>query len=385
MGELIIMQSVIKEFITVWKILQSEGFDVTRIKQTITQNGKTRFMLLEDIKQGDISIQEIIERHNLDSKYPFGKVKMITRQAYKGQNGYAITEGDKEEIEKIGVMEKPKLSRARPMQDTKIKEFLRICHVLILEGYKINKIPSSVTQDKKTKTITLVQISQEGFNTGEVIEKHGLDANYPFGYMKRIVCQTYKGQNDYALDEEDRRKIEEYGILEKVEKLKANKITEFLHVCKILENYGVDLSEIPQVLTENGKKRRAELRDIKQENIDISEIIEDNGLDPYYQIGSWKTTIGQAYKGKGYYADIITEEDRRELKRMRVIKVGKKTKKRRTKRAKASKNGTKKARASGRNTIQALEAEQKRLEEQLYRAATLAAEVDKNGRGEMLE
>ena len=81
MGELIIMQSVIKEFITIWKILQSEGLDVTRIKQTITQNGKTRFMLLEDIKQGDISIQEIIERHNLDSKYPFGKVKMITRQA----------------------------------------------------------------------------------------------------------------------------------------------------------------------------------------------------------------------------------------------------------------------------------------------------------------
>lgn len=385
MGELIIMQSVIKEFITIWKILQSEGLDVTRIKQTITQNGKTRFMLLEDIKQGDISIQEIIERHNLDSKYPFGKVKMITRQAYKGQNGYAITEEDKEEIEKIGVMEKPKLSRARPMQDTKIKEFLRICHVLILEGYKINKIPSSITQDKKTETITLAQISQEGFNIGEVIEKHGLDANYPFGYMKRIVCQTYKGQNDYALDEEDRRKIEEYGILEKVEKLKANKITEFLHVCKILENYGVDLSKIPQVLTENGKKRRAELRDIKQENIDISKIIEDNGLDPYYQIGSWKTTIGQAYKGKGYYADIMTKEDRRELERMRVVKVGKKTKTKKTEKAKASKDGTKKARASRRNTIQALEAEQKRLKEQLYRAATLAAEVDKNGRGEMLE
>lgn len=138
-------------------------------------------------------------------------------------------------------------------------------------------------------------------------------------------------------------------------------------------------------LLKNGKKRRAELRDIKQENIDISKIIEDNGLDPYYQIGSWKTTIGQAYKGKGYYADIMTEEDRRELERMRVVKVGKKTKTKKTEKAKASKDSTKKARASGRNTIQALEAEQKRLEEQLYRAATLAAEVDKNGRGEMLE
>jgi len=82
--------------------------------------------------------------------------------------------------------------------------------------------------------------------------------------------------------------------------------TEFLQIIKILKDSGVDVNAIS--LTKKGIEKKSEwtqLKDIKQDGVDIEFIIRDKQLDENYEIGKKLNTFRNIYKGtiKGRMSD----------------------------------------------------------------------------------
>ena len=79
------------------------------------------------------------------------------------------------------------------------------------------------------------------------------------------------------ITEKEKKLVEELGLVEVGERQSV--IAKTLKIAQILHDNGIDLRKIQWSKTVNGKSKGIELRDIKQEEIDIEKIIEENGLD----------------------------------------------------------------------------------------------------------
>ena len=111
--------------------------------------------------------------------------------------------------------------------------------------------------------------------------------------------------------EEEKKELEELGIIPKEEKSIVAKTIEIL---KVLKANSVDLSKIKT----GSRKKRYLLKELRIEGIDIEKIIRENELDGDFKFGQAIGNVRQAYKGEGGYK--ITEEEKKELEELGIIK-----------------------------------------------------------------
>jgi len=323
-------ETSVAELLRILEILHLEGIDVKKVPKSKTTNGKQFSATLLDINQDGIDIHKIIQKHGLDKDYKIGRKINYMLQAYKGCGTCVITKEDRIKIERLGFNEE---------KGSSVEELLRILEILQSEGVDVKKIPQTKNVNGKKISTTLLDIEQDGIDIKEIIHQYGLDKYYNIGMKITSMSQAYKGNSAYAITETDKKKIEQFGF----GKEKESSIVEALRILEILQSEGVDVKKIPQRKRANGKQISTTLSDINQEGVNIQEIIERYGLDKDYKIGQKIMIMLQAYEGRVTYA--ITEEDKRRAEALGIIK------------------------------IKDMEAEQKRLAQQVQEAEVLKQKV----------
>ena len=103
----------------------------------------------------------------------------------------------------------------------------------------------------------------------------------------------------------------------KLKEVRETAVEETIRIAKILKKSGVDLNKIQYSYIQNGKKHFITLKEIKQEGIDINEIIQENGLNGDFKYGMRLNGLKKAYKGKGHLA--ITKVDKEIAKQLGLV------------------------------------------------------------------
>jgi len=288
------------------RILKANGVDLSKTQITKGQKGKQVPILLGDIKQDGIDIQKIITENGLDTEYEYGKNVKKLRSAYKGYGTCAITEEEKEEVRKLGLIsEKTK---------SVVAETLEIARILKANGVDLSKVQLTRRQHGKSESILLKEIKQEGIDIEKIIEENGLDGNFEYGKKIIILRTTYNGKGSYKITAQEKEGVEQLGIIPWETK---SIVAQTLEVGRILKANGVDLSKIQLKRRQNEKYVPILLGEIEQEGIDIGKIIEENGLDRNFAYGRNVTSLRQAYTGVQKYR--ITKQEKEESRQLGLL------------------------------------------------------------------
>ena len=166
-------------------------------------------------KQDGIDIDRIIEENGLNGNFEYGKNINITRIACKGKSGYKITEEEKKEAEKLGIVQiKPKKSI--------IAQTLEISKILTSNGINLSKI--KIMRDGQY--ILLKEIKQDGIDIERIIIENRLDENFLYGKNIAATRLAYNGKGTYKkMTEEEKEEAEQLGII-KSKKRTSKEIAE---------------------------------------------------------------------------------------------------------------------------------------------------------------
>ena len=161
----------------------------------------------------------------------------------------------------------------------KVEEFINILKKLQTIGVDVSKLVAKDTIETLAK--------KSGINR-EKLEEIGLDSTLKMGNKKTTIAQAYRGQGtSKPPTKEQVEELVKLGVsLEKQE----HTVQEFINILKKLQTIGVDVSKLVA---------RDTIETLAGKSGISSEKLEKTGLDPTQRIGNKKTTIVQAYRGKG--------------------------------------------------------------------------------------
>ena len=159
-----------------------------------------------------------------------------------------------------------------------MSDLLDILEILKKENIDVRKI---CVYRKGTKEIVqLKDIEQFGIDINKVINKYNLDSEYPIGSKIHNLRRAYVGNGTSAFSEEDRKRAEDIGVLNR----KTN-LEECAEILEILKREGWDLRKIRIGEMKKGVFKKYLLKEIKQEGFDVLEIINKYNLNPNFPIG----------------------------------------------------------------------------------------------------
>ena len=169
----------------------------------------------------------------------------------------------------------------------KIEEFINILKKLQTIGVDVSKM----TQKDTTETL-----AEKSGISKEKLKEIGLNPAQKIGIKKNNIAQAYRGQVIYGTP--TKKQVKELAKLG-ISLEKRDTVQEFIDALEILQIIGVDVSKIvwnDTIETLAGKSGISK------------EKLEKTGLDPTMKIGSQKTWIAQAYRGKGKYKPPTQEQ-----------------------------------------------------------------------------
>jgi len=227
---------------------------------------------------------------------------IYVRQAYSGKQGCEITEEEKKLVEKLRLLSK----------ETMVEETIRVAKILKENRVNLSRIQLSLHTNDKKKFIKLGEIKQAGIDIEKIIEENDLDREFLYGKKVSMIREAYNGIGTYSITEEEKKTVEELGLI-----TKESAIAEFLRIAQILKENGIKLKRIPLMQRINGEDKFIQLKEIKQEGIDIEKIIKENGLDGEFSYGSRISMLRRAYKGMGQC--VITEKEKKLAEELGVL------------------------------------------------------------------
>lgn len=195
------------------------------------------------------------------------------------------------------------------MSKTSIEETLDILEKIEEEGIDVAKIQRFIKKDKKIRSTYLYEIPD--VNIERIIEKYKLNRNYPIGMKISRMVQAYNGTSDAAIKEEDKRRIEKFGLIKE-----KTVLEEALEVIEILSQEGIDVISIKNFVTNEEKKRSTYLYEVEDDRIES--IIKEYGLDRNYPIGAKISALKRTYRGKSSSYN-ITEEAKKRIESLGLI------------------------------------------------------------------
>lgn len=199
-------EKVQEETLRIARILNDEGVDFSKIQ--LSKNNK--FILLEEIKQVGIDMQKVIEENKLDGKFEIGKQIMYLRKAYSYQEMYRMSEDERKEIEKLGLLER----------ESVISKTLRVARILSENGIDLTKIKLSKKVGEKQEYLLLKEIEQDGIDIQKIIEENGLDEDFKLGMRVVNLRTAYNDSGTYRITQEEKKEAEELGLIPRTLKRK---------------------------------------------------------------------------------------------------------------------------------------------------------------------
>lgn len=290
-------ETSIAEMLRIVKILQENGVDLKQIPKM----KKGRYLTLADIEQDGIDIKKIAMENDLDLNFPYAKKITAAIGAYNGTNTYAITEEEREEIERLGLI-------SLEEKESAIEEGLRVAQILKNNGVNLKKVQKA----HKGKYIKLSQINQPGIDIEKIARENNIDLNFKFGQRAISIRNACAGRGGYLITDEQKKLAEELGLID-LNPEKETAIAEFLRIARILKDNNVDVKKLPITIN----RQYARLRDLQQPGIDIEKICEENDLDLDIPIGTRISAIRDSYNRKSTY--LMTEEEVEEAKSLGII------------------------------------------------------------------
>ena len=288
------------------EILYNNGVDLSKLKVVNKTGRKERYTQLSEIRQDGIDIAKIIEENGLDGTLEIGKHLINLRSTYNGNSTYAITEGEKRKAEQLGIVQTEK-------EKTMVENTLEVAEILHNNGVDFSKLQLSEGNHRNHKVyLKIAEIKQKGIDIQKIIEDNELDGDLEIGKLILKVRLAYNGKSGYSITEEEKRKIEELGLLHV-----QTMVERTLEVAEILYNNGIDLEHLQLSKLVNGIRIYTQLSEIRQDGIDIAKIIEENELDGNLKIGDSISRLRAGYKGKKNI--IITEEEKRKAENLGLI------------------------------------------------------------------
>lgn len=262
-----------------------------------------RYFLLKEIQQEGIDIKRIIEENDLDENYPIGQRISAIRLAYKKTGKTPISLSEKKEVERLGIM------TLNPISET-----LRIVQILKKEGIDLKNIKLQKTIDGKAHKILLREIEDKHIDIEKIIEENQLDPDYPIGTRINAIRLAYNGTSKTKLSKEERGLAEQTGI---VKQSKKTSVAETIEILEKLQLSGINVNRIQKTKRINGNSIGILLKDIKQEGINIDEVIEKNVFDKNFPIGDKMSRVMLAYNGK--IQSPITDDEKKRLEDLGMV------------------------------------------------------------------
>lgn len=296
----------IAKILEVAEILHNNGIALNKLKLTNRTGRKEIYTQLCDIRQNGINIERIIEENGLDGTLPIGKHIINLRATYKGETTLAMTEEEKRRAEQLGIVQIEK-------EKTMVAKALEVAEILHNNGVDFSKLQLSERTSKNSRVyLKIAEIKQKGINIQKIIEESGLDGDLEIGNLISKLRLAYNGKGGYSIEEEEKRKAEELGLLHS-----QTMVERTLEVTEILYNNGIDLEHLPLSNLVNGIREYTRILDIRQDGIDIARIIEENVLDGNLKIGDSIGKLRAIYNGKKNIT--MTEEEKRKAEALGLI------------------------------------------------------------------
>ena len=107
--------------------------------------------------------------------------------------------------------------------EAKITEFIEIAEKLNNAGIEVGKLPRMRKINNKDVKNTLQDLVEQGYISEKVLNELGLDEKYKIGSYIGVAKQTYKGKCKYLITEEEKKRLEELGIVNIEEKYNSSK------------------------------------------------------------------------------------------------------------------------------------------------------------------
>ena len=122
-----------------------------------------------------------------------------------------------------------------------ILKTLEVAKILKANGVNLKALQLSNVKEGKCVYKNLAQMEQEGIDFTKIIEENGLDGNFKYGRRINYIRQIYKGAVNFPITKEERKQVEELGIvnnrLSKKEAQKQKAIQKNEQVKKLYEKY----------------------------------------------------------------------------------------------------------------------------------------------------
>ena len=257
-------KTAVERFIGTLKQLQTIGVDVSKMSSSDT---------IETLAKKSGISREKVEEIGLDPAEKIGRKKDNIAQAYRGKGRRKRpTKEQVEELAKLGI------SLEIQERDT-VQEFIDTIVVLQTIEVDVSKMSSSDTIE------TLVKKS--GISR-EKVEEIGLDPAEKIGEKRNRIAQAYRGNR--AGKRPTKEQVEEIAKLGiSLEIQERDTVQEFIDTIVVLQTLGVDVSKMSSSDTIETLAGKSEISREKLKEI---------GLNPTQKIGSKKTNIAHAYRGK---------------------------------------------------------------------------------------
>ena len=149
----------------------------------------------------------------------------------------------------------------------------------------------------------------------DIMEEFELDEDFPLGNRIINIKQAYLGRGRVTINDEDRKDIEEIGLVNPKRSQGKQNINETrIKMFQLLRDEGIDVGSFSAYYRENGKQKTTSLGMLGLSPETLERIAEEFGVDESFSIGNWKTGLKKAYKdGK------LTDEQKGQVEDLEII------------------------------------------------------------------
>ena len=306
----------INKTLEVLRALEQLGINTASIPATTgAEQIKT---LISDVKVDNL--EEFLEQLGIQSDFPLGKgISKISRfyndGSYKDRTD--LTDEEKKQIQIFG------LARQKEKEKTAVKETIRLIKRLETYGIDINTVSLRPLKDGHQTSMILSDLDLTPEQLQDIVEEFELDEDFPLGNRIINIKQAYLGRGRVAINDEDRKDIEEIGLVNPKRSQGKQNINETrIKMFQLLRDEGIDVGSFSAYYRENGKQKTTSLGMLGLSPETLERIAEEFGVDESFSIGNWKTGLRKAYKDgkltdtqKGQVEDleIISELDKLDM------------------------------------------------------------------------
>lgn len=298
----------ISKTLEVLRALEKLGVNTASIPASIGQE-QTKTTI------GDIkieNIEEFLEQHGIQRDFPLGKgitkVSGLYRDGtYKEKTD--LTDEEKKQIQVYG------FARKKEKEKTAVKETIKLIKRLENYGIDINNISLRPLKEGHQTSMILSDLDLTSEQLQEIIEEFEIDEDFALGNRIINIKQAYQGKGRVAINDEDRKEIEEIGLVNPKRQQGLQDINETrIKMFQVLKDAGIDVGTLSATYRENGKQKNMILGKLGLNEETLEKIAEKFGVDESFSIGSWKTGLKNAYK-----AGKLTDEQKGQVEELEII------------------------------------------------------------------